>query len=790
MEPGFPTRIDPYVNEILGTIISNHATMLVAPTGSGKSIRIPYEIYRRLPSGSQVFVTVPTIQAVLNLHGVVNRKFKVPDRAIGYAADSNVAYNNTTSLIYCTAGHMRRKLISVMQEESRQSEKSVNPRFTPFNFDFLIVDEIHTGSVDITMILSIWSYYYQIATANGISHPRLIMMSATPSTVNLGTASYAIWPSGPNPFEGINRVQIRYHDNDNALYEKDYFTEIKDVFLKLHKEYPVPTYGDVLIFAPGESDINAIYTVINSLNIDNLILLTAHSTLPQDEMEPIFMTTPFGFRKVIISTNIAESSLTIEGLDIVISVPLERIIKESASGGTSLVTVVTSRSSETQRAGRAGRTNPNGGICYRMCTENTYLGGKFIEHRLPEIRRVPFYPYALEIYSTGLNPVDFNLGIPQGKISESGNVLDAYFLISQNLFGKTLVTEKGYFVQNCTLSVRNSALLHNALLYYKDQPSIHFHILVAVCLMDGWNYGYFYFPPINKKLSADTNAQIQEDHRAKYFDKYEGSSDLVSCLLMFEDFYLSSPQHFDAEKKSVKKWAVKNSIRYRNFVDCLVNIRRVMKTVEQYIEIKINPSLIGINELISKLHPLIIDVYNNMRIVVNFKGKYSHNGSFYINSNRNRLITYSGVTVYGIITRIVIDKGGKQIGIIDFAIEEDLDEISTGMNSSKFELQQESTEPSGFVFGSNFNFTKLLGNDYFTNIDQPVEETSFPSYQIPPSTQTTNDFGYNVPSTIPSQFAPPPTMPAVNMINQQLTFKERQNNALSKASHLLQQKRF
>ncbi len=154
--------------------------------------------------------------------------------------------------------------------------------------------------------------------------------------------------------------------------------------------------GSVLLFLPGAREIKRLATQLKSVVPADVVVAPLYGNLPQEAQERAIAPAPPGRRKVVLATNIAETSLTIEGIRIVIDTGLVRVPKfEPRSGMTRLETVVLSRASAEQRAGRAGRLEA--GVCYRLWPEGQHL----VPHAEPEIRVADLAPLVLELAQWG-----------------------------------------------------------------------------------------------------------------------------------------------------------------------------------------------------------------------------------------------------------------------------------------------------------------------------------------------------------------------------------------------------
>ncbi|MEW5929707.1 MAG: ATP-dependent helicase HrpB [Gemmatimonadota bacterium] len=158
--------------------------------------------------------------------------------------------------------------------------------------------------------------------------------------------------------------------------------------------------GDVLVFLPGQAEIRRVEERLREAGPGpGVRVAPLHGSLPQDAQDRAVEPSPPGERKVVLATSIAETSLTIEGVRVVVDSGVMRVPRFSPrTGMTRLETVPVTRASAEQRRGRAGRTGP--GVCYRLWTEAEQRG--LVPHAAPEILAADLAPLALELAAWGV----------------------------------------------------------------------------------------------------------------------------------------------------------------------------------------------------------------------------------------------------------------------------------------------------------------------------------------------------------------------------------------------------
>lgn len=186
--------------------------------------------------------------------------------------------------------------------------------------------------------------------------------------------------------------------------ENDYLDASLITVMQIHLREPP---GDVLLFLTGQEEIDTaceiLYERMKSLGPDvpELIILPVYSALPSEMQTRIFEPAPAGSRKVVIATNIAETSLTIDGIYYVVDPGfVKQKVYNSKTGMDSLVVTPISQAAAKQRAGRAGRTGP--GKCYRLYTERAYRD-EMLPTPVPEIQRTNLATTVLQLKTMGIN---------------------------------------------------------------------------------------------------------------------------------------------------------------------------------------------------------------------------------------------------------------------------------------------------------------------------------------------------------------------------------------------------
>jgi len=591
--------ISSHLPKIINLISSNPVVSVVAPTGSGKSVGIPAGISA---VGAKCWVVVPTrtaaislaeYQRVLQRAANINLNFNQINKLVGYAAEGKINYGPETIIAYVTGGHARRKMLSYFS-------KGVA---SPIDFcDVIMLDEVHSGSLDTTMILSLWMK----AASSGIKVPRLVIASATPVPITIEpTPVVYIVDLAAFP------IEIRYLNKDIDIDDPSgsLYIEAARIGVDIHKNTSVDS-GHILIFAPGSAEVETIASSMKDqlkepIEGKLINIIPAFGALKPEDIALIYKQTGPNERKVVIATNIAEMSITITDIGYVVDTMVEKRAETSQSGGFRLTTHYISKDSAKQRAGRTGRTRP--GICYRLCTQEKF--NKLEEHRPPEIQRVPIYEIIMELLDVGLTPENIIKGIDVQRIIQAVNLLNRLGMVRGMSETGIVVTDLGHFAPKFPISVRNAAFLwHWIQAGYPIFPGI-----VVSAIIDSYGPSYFWIPRRKPDMPVEEYNLIIKEYKTKYFEKYIGYNDLETSLNMWSDLMQTSGGIQISPRKLVT-WARDNSINNKK-------IRELLTIIEQSINIlerdgyKIIIGPFTTEGVMTASRPILLSVYSDMTMI-------------------------------------------------------------------------------------------------------------------------------------------------------------------------------
>ncbi len=384
--------------QIVTSLQTSNRLIIEAPTGSGKSTQVPQIILEagllassETARGRAVILQPRRLAARMLAGRVAHERGTQLGQEVGYCIRHDLQYSAETQLLFVTEGILLRQMLD-------------DPLLS--NISVLIFDEFHERHLysDITLM--------QALRLQESARPdlKIIVMSATLDTKML---SEYLEPCTVLRSSGRTYpVEIRYLQQEPAD-EKPW-----DLAARTAGKMLSMTPGHLLIFMPGAYEIGKAMRALRAELPSDVLLFPLHGELPPSEQDAAVK--PSSNRKVIVTTNVAETSLTIDGVTGVIDVGLARIARFDARRGmnTLLIEKISAASAD-QRAGRAGRTAP--GLCWRLWTERDHTRRTLRD--VPEIHRVDLAEVLLLLKKLNFSPTDRWLETPQAAAFEKAETL-------------------------------------------------------------------------------------------------------------------------------------------------------------------------------------------------------------------------------------------------------------------------------------------------------------------------------------------------------------------------------
>lgn len=386
-------------------------TLLEAPPGAGKSTLVPLALLEEpWLAGQKILMLEPRRLAA---RAVAIRMAQLLGETVGETVGYRVRFeskvSSKTRIEVLTEGILTRML---------QDDNALE------GVGLVIFDEFHERSLQADLALAL------ARECQSVLRPdlRLLIMSATLDVAGLSSildGSRVVRSQGK-----MYPVEVAYRP---SAADVPVWVRVSSAVREALKTHAT---GDVLAFLPGQGEIERCRQLLEEAATGALIL-PLYGDLPQERQQEALMPVP-GRRKVVLATSIAETSLTIEGVTVVVDSGLARVPRfDPRSGFTRLETQSISQDAATQRTGRAGRLAP--GTCYRLWAEGTHA--HLPAHRTPEILEADLAPMLLELAAWGHAEPEGLAWLtlpPKGHVAQGQELLEELGALSDNK-----VTEAG-----------------------------------------------------------------------------------------------------------------------------------------------------------------------------------------------------------------------------------------------------------------------------------------------------------------------------------------------------------
>ncbi|KAJ7746662.1 P-loop containing nucleoside triphosphate hydrolase protein [Mycena metata] len=374
-------------DKLLYAVEKHGVIIVVGQTGCGKTTQLPQYLLESgwAGNGNIIACTQPRRVAATSVAGrVASEVGSILGDEVGYTIRfEDVSDKERTRILYMTDGMLFRETL-------------VDPLLS--RYSVIMIDEAHERSVYTDLLLGVLKKIRRKRPSL-----RLIVSSATLDA----TSFLDYFTASTSPEEAtIVSLEGRMYPVEVAYLQEpapDYVRKAAEVAWNINLQQGA---GDILIFLTGREDIERCLEEFSDLlptlprTATRLVPLALHAGLSTDEQLRVFEPAERGTRKVIISTNIAEASVTIEGIKFVVDCGFVKIrVYNPTTALASLATVPTSVASATQRAGRAGRTSP--GVCYRLYPISAF--NSLPLSTPPEITRTDMTTPILQLKSLGID---------------------------------------------------------------------------------------------------------------------------------------------------------------------------------------------------------------------------------------------------------------------------------------------------------------------------------------------------------------------------------------------------
>ena len=425
--------IDTVLSEIDSSLNLNRNLVLVAEPGSGKTTRVPVACLNSCwLAGKKILLLEPRrIAAKAAAYFIASQRGQKVGKEVGFRIRGESRVGNETKLEIVTEGILTR----MIQADSALEDVGL-----------IIFDEFHERSIHADLSLAL-ALDLKRALRPDL---RLMVMSATidaeATAELLGNAQIIRCTGRQYP------VDLRYI---KPAADQRIEIVIADAIRQAHRE----EQGDILVFLPGRAEIHRVAERLSQVSLGgSSTVLMLHSEVRGDQQDLVLSPKPLDPRRIILATNIAETSLTIPRVRIVIDSGLMRVPRFDPKRGVSgLETIVISQASSAQRAGRAGRQEA--GVCYRLWAEHENQNR--VAFTAPEIIDADLATFILELAAWGdSNPAHYSFLTqpPVAHVTQASELLILLGALDQN----KRITAHGTYLLSLSLHPRLAHMLCRA----------------------------------------------------------------------------------------------------------------------------------------------------------------------------------------------------------------------------------------------------------------------------------------------------------------------------------------
>jgi ATP-dependent RNA helicase DDX35 len=481
-----PLPIDEYAKELLYVLEKNNVTIIMGETGCGKTTKIPEYLFKASNSYKIAHILPRKIATITVAQRVAKNMNITLGKEVGYSVRFDYNYSeNETRIRFLTEGMFIREVL-------------LDPLLKQYNV--IIIDDCHERTINCELIFGLLKKIFQ-------KRPELKII------ISSATLDYECYLNFFNKDSNFTSdiflvtgrpytVEISYLD----IPVKNYILSAVLTASQIHRNNPKNS-GDILVFLPGMEEINLFieYAMNSGLDRSDVLLLPLCAGLSVDKQLQVFGPTPHNKRKIVIATNIAEASVTIENIAFVIDSCLVKMkFYSSKTDSDALFIIPASKFSIDQRAGRAGRTRP--GKCYRLITEQSY--SQLYVMTNPEILRNNLREYVLRLKSFGIKDINKFQTLTEPDRNTISRALETLYFLGI-LDDKTNLTDLGRKVSDIPIDVRLAVSLFKA---GEGKFKCTEEVLIIVSMLSIQNLFFQPKDPTNLMKAKQRIGVIEGDH--------------------------------------------------------------------------------------------------------------------------------------------------------------------------------------------------------------------------------------------------------------------------------------
>lgn len=538
-----------FKRELLYLLEKHQVLIIKGETGSGKSTQIPQYLVeagwhlgkesasKQLLNNRAICISQPRrVSAIALAKRVAEETNSILGDKVGYAVRLDACFKkDSTCIKYVTDGLLIREMMS-------------DPLLDKYSV--VVVDEAHERNINTDLLIGCLKRVLKRR-----DDMRVIICSATIDTdkfVNFFSSDNTMAAPSVLCVEGrSHQCEIFYSESPVA----EYVNASVETAIKIHEMNSL-TSGDILIFLTGQEEIEQAMPILynysqstkDRVDMKKLVVLPLYASLPHREIAKVFETANQNYRKCILATNVAETSLTIDGVAFVIDCGFVKLkIFNPITRSDSLVRVPISKAAAEQRAGRAGRTRD--GQTYRLYSEESYeLLNPFT---IPEIQRCSLNSTILQLLSIGVvNIANFELPTKMPTRNVHSALEHLFALEAINSEGE--LTANGRQMSELPLDPQSAKLLLESSRYSCSREA-----LVIISILQS---GSIFLKP----SSGHHAIKAKNIHMNLYAEE----GDLITYLNVYNSFL---------ESRKSKKWSEKNYLNH----NALLRAGEIQKKLKQ-----------------------------------------------------------------------------------------------------------------------------------------------------------------------------------------------------------------
>ncbi|KAJ4959762.1 hypothetical protein NE237_019672 [Protea cynaroides] len=573
--------------QIVEEVRKNDTLIIVGETGSGKTTQLPQFLFNGgyCRDGKNIGITQPRRVAAVTVAKRVAEECGVEvGQKVGYSIRFEDVTSSSTRIKYMTDGLLLREAL-----------------LDPFlsKYSIIIVDEAHERTVHTDVLLGLLKNVQKVRSQTTSQHGNLEKMKVNHGT-NLEKENDAQYLSFLKPCQGTKLPPLKLIIMSASLDARgfsEYFGGARAIHIQ-GRPYPVdilythhaePDYldatlitifqihleegpGDILVFLTGQEEIESVDRLIRERvqqlpkETQKFLICPIFSSLPSEQQMQVFKPAPSGFRKVILATNIAETSITIPGIKFVVDPGFVKARSYNPlTGIESLIVIPTSKAQALQRSGRAGREGP--GKCFRLYPESEF--GKLKDSTVPEIKRCNLSNVILQLKALGVDDIigfDF-----MEKPSRMGIVksLEQLFLLGALTDDYKLANPIGHQMARLPLD----PIYSKALILASDFNCLE-EMLITVAMLSVESIFYAPRDKLEEARAAWKSFSSLEGDHLTLVNVYRASTECLGKTKV-------ANTRDKAIEKKLRKWCQKNFINNRSLRHALDIHSQIRGHVEQ-----------------------------------------------------------------------------------------------------------------------------------------------------------------------------------------------------------------